>query len=120
MADTVYVAMWNVNGLLDKLKRGVVLRHAKRLGVDVLLLQETHLMGNKAPFLARFGFSQVFHAGFTRGSRGVAILVRSHVPLKVDSVSADRLRRYLMITGELERGPCSFCCIYSLPPPPCY
>ena len=43
MDDSVRVVTWNVNGLLDKIKRGAVLRYAKHLGADILLLQETHV-----------------------------------------------------------------------------
>ena len=46
---------WNVNGLLDKIKRGVVLKHTCRSNPDIALLQETHLLGHNTPFLARMG-----------------------------------------------------------------
>ena len=115
MAEYVHVVTWNVNGLLDKIRRGAILRHAKRLGADILMIQETHLMGNKTPFLARYGFSQVYHAGFTRGSRGVAILIWRHVSLKMDTVQTDRLGRSIMISGVREGRPCSLCCVYAPP-----
>ena len=75
MTDT-HIITWNVNGLLDRIKRGAVLKNLKRLGPGVALLQETHLLGTRCSFLARLGFDRVFHAGHSRGSRGVAILLK--------------------------------------------
>ena len=54
--NAINIKTWNVNGLLEKIKRGAVLKAANRADVDILLFQETHLMGNKVPFLARAGF----------------------------------------------------------------
>ena len=71
------VITWKVNGLLDCIKRGAVLRNLKRLASDVVMLQETHLMGTKCGYLGRMGFDRLFHAGFTRG---VAILLRRSFP----------------------------------------
>ena len=116
MDDSVRVVTWNVNGLLDKIKRGAVLRYAKRLGADILLLQETHMLGTKLPFLARYGYTQVFHAGFSRGSRGVAILIRGSVPLVVTKVTRDRLGRYVLVSGSMGGHPYTFCSVYAPPP----
>lgn len=54
---------WNVRGVQDKIKRGAVLKQAKRLEIDVLFMQETHMMGSRPPCLACYGFEQVFHSG---------------------------------------------------------
>ena len=116
MDDSIRVVTWNVNGMLDKIKRGAVLRYAKTLGAGILLLQETHLMGTKLPFLARYGYAQIFHAGFTRGSRGVAVLVRKDVPLVVSKVTQDRLGRYILISGSMGGRLYTFCSVYAPPP----
>ena len=116
MADFIRVVTWNVNGLLNKIKRGAVLRYAKTSGAGILLLQETHLMGDKLPFLARYGYTQIYHAGFTRGSRGVAILVRRDVPLVVTKVSQDRLGRFILVSGCMGGRLYTFCSVYARPP----
>ena len=72
--SAISVMTWNVSGL-DKMKKEAVLRAAHRAEVDILLLQETHLMGNHAPFLAWAGFGYAYHSGFVRGSRGEGILI---------------------------------------------
>ena len=79
LRSDIKVMTWNVNGLLDKIKRGAVLKVAQRAEADILLLQETHLMGNKVPCLTRAGFGYAYHSGFTRGSRGVGILLRGYL-----------------------------------------
>ena len=116
MDDYIKVVTWNVNGLLDRIKRGAVLRCAKRMGADVLLLQETHMLGTKLPFLARYGYTQVFHAGFSRGSRGVAILTRGSLPLVVTKVVQDRLGQYVLVSGSIRGRLYAFCSVYAPPP----
>ena len=92
---------WNVNGLLDKIKKGAVLRAALRAEVDILLLQETHLLGNNTPFLARVGFGSAYHSGFVRGSRGVGILIRRWLKFQQARTWHDKMGRYVGVTGTL-------------------
>lgn len=61
---------WNVNVLGDKLKRCIVLQHIKRHSPGVVLLQESHLVGNTCKALNRWVYKLVAHSGFTTGSRG--------------------------------------------------
>lgn len=79
-ATGLRIVSWNISGVLDQIKQGAVLRQAKRYGADSLMLQETHLSCTKAMCLLRYGYAQVFHAGFTRGSRGVAVLIHKLGP----------------------------------------
>ena len=72
------VITWNVNGLLDKFTCSVVLKTAKLYYPQILLLQETHIMGHRCPLLTSYGYGRVYHAGFTGRSCGVAILLHNH------------------------------------------
>lgn len=76
----LHIVSWNIRGILDKAKRGAVIRQAKHLGADVLMLQEMHLMGTKTPCLSLFGYDLVYHSGFVRGSRGTLLLIHHRVP----------------------------------------
>ena len=96
MAKT-QILTWNVNGLLDCIKRGAVLRYLKRLCPEVVMLQETHLMGTKCGFLGRMGFDRVYHAGYTRGSRGVAILLKQTFPFIATGSRADPQGRFIAV-----------------------
>ena len=80
---------WNVNGLGDKIKRGIVSQYIKRLGPDVVLLQETHMLGNMCKALDRGGYKMIAYSGFTRGSRGVCILAKKSLPLTVNRKWSD-------------------------------
>ena len=94
------IMTWNLNGTLHTIKQGAVLRAARKANPDVLL-HETHLVGNRCPFLARMNFTKVLHAGFHRGFMWVAMLLRAHVPLKITQTWHDRFGKFVAITGLL-------------------
>lgn len=81
------------------------------------MLQETHLLGTKVPCLLRYGFAQAFHAGFTRGSRGVAILVHKRVPYLHNKSWVDTQGRYLFIQGTIYGEQITLGSIYAPPRP---
>lgn len=91
---------WNVNGLGDRIKRGIVLQYLKRQTPDLVLLQETHIQGISYCALNRWGYKLQAHAGYTRGSRGVGILVRSALPFQVQKVTRDPLGRFVSVSGR--------------------
>ena len=51
-------------------------QYLRRLRPDFALLQQTHLLGTNCAFIGRGTYKLLVHAGFTSGSRGVAILVK--------------------------------------------
>ena len=114
MGDTQIVT-WNVNGLLDRIKRGAVLSCLKRMGPEVAMLQKTHLMGTKCEFLGRFGFNRVYHAGFARGSRGVAIILKKSFPFAVLGSRSDPLGRFVAVWGKIDGEAYNFVSVY-MPP----
>ena len=114
MGDFQFIT-WNVNGLLDRRKRGAVLRCIKRIDPAVALLQETHLLGTKSNFLGRFGYNRVVHAGFSRGSSGSAILIQRSFPFTQSGSHSDPLRRFDAIWDWAERRAFNFISVY-IPP----
>lgn len=111
----LHIMSWNVNGLLDNVKRTAALRYCQHHMVDLLLFQETHLVGHHCSFLARYGFSEVWHAGFSRGSRGVAILARRGLPLVVRHATRDPHGRFIILEGSLGDQPLNLISVYSPP-----
>lgn len=107
---------WNVNGLNNKIKRGLVFQYVRKLKPDFLLLQETHLLGQECNFLARSYFGNTVHAGFGTGSRGVAILIRKSLPFKQRSVLRDKSGRFIKIEGTLNGRDIAIVNIYAPPP----
>ena len=70
-------------------------------------------MGNHTPFLVRLGFNQAIHAGFHRGSQGVAILVRSRFPFQITKIWKDKLGRYVEASGDYQGTTLSVQCLYA-------
>ena len=79
------------------------------------MLQETHLLGANYNFLGRLGFDRVFHAGFTRGSRGVAILLKKTFPFIPVGHSTDPQGRFVEVWGHAEGISYNFVSAY-VPP----
>lgn len=106
---------WNVNGLGNKIKRTIVLQHIKRHRPDIVLLQETHLMGNTYRALDRFGYRLIAHSGFTSGARGVGILLRTALPATLLDTWTDNMGGYVAVALRWEGRVLCICSCY-IPP----
>lgn len=115
MRPELKLMAWNVNGLGDKIKRGIVLQFIKRHAPDVILLQDTHLLGNKCTALDRGGYRMESHAGFTASSRGTGIVLKKNFPLIVERTWVDKLGRYMALSGKWEGENINIVSIY-VPP----
>ena len=60
-SNTLKVVSFNVNGILNPIKRGKILSKLRREGAQVAFLQETHLSEIEHAKLRRWGFKHVFH-----------------------------------------------------------
>ena len=109
------IMTWNVNGLLDHIKRSALMRYLQGIGPAVALLQETHLLGTKCSFLERRGYDNVFHAGFTRGSRGAAILLHRSLPFTVTDSKSEPGVRFVAVWGLMEGRKCKLVSVYAPP-----
>lgn len=99
-STTLKVLSWNVNGLGNRIKRSIVLQYLHRHSPNVVLIQETHLKGQRYCALDRYGYKLVAHAGYSSGSRGVGILVKTATPLVVANISHDSLGRFVALSGR--------------------
>lgn len=91
------VCTWNIRGSHSKIKRKKVLSALRKEGVDIALLQETHL--NDAEHLKLQ--QHVFFSSFTSKSRGVAILIKKSVPFKVIECIKDTHGRYVLLKATI-------------------
>lgn len=76
MSNKSSLCSWNICGLNDKRKRGVMAQILRTMRIDVLCIQETHITWNIRKWLNDLGMDIL---GFTKQSsstRGVAILMR--------------------------------------------
>lgn len=99
--QTLNLCTWNVNGVHTPVKRKKVLTYLKREGVQIALLQETHLNDKEHLKLQQEGVGQVFFSSFTPRSRGVAILFKKGLPFQLVNCIKDTGGRYLTVKGVL-------------------
>ena len=92
--------VWNCGGLNAPHKRASTLSLLKNKKVDIALLQETHLLRADAGRLAnRFYYTIAFSAA-TSKTKGVAIVAKRNLPLKVLSSWADDAGRIVITKVE--------------------
>lgn len=78
--QAIKIATYNVNGLVNPIKRSKILTKLKRDKVEVAFLQETHLSDTEHAKLKRMGFKYQFSSSYANGHRrGVAILISSKI-----------------------------------------
>uniref|UniRef100_A0A3P9HFR2 exodeoxyribonuclease III n=1 Tax=Oryzias latipes TaxID=8090 RepID=A0A3P9HFR2_ORYLA len=91
----------NVKGINHVIKRRKVLSMLKKDGVQIALLQETHLTNLEHLKLKRDWVGQIYYSSFNSKSRGVAILIHQNLALTVDKVIQHADGRYILVTGLL-------------------
>lgn len=117
-SNRLRVCTWNIRGSHNPIKRKKVLSFLKKENIDIALLQETHLDDKEHLKLQQGGFGQVFFSSFTSRSRGVAILVKKNLPLKVLNCVKDKFGRFVIINGTLQGQNISIMNIYFPPAHP--
>ncbi len=102
----------NVRGLNSPVKRGKVYAHLKKLGAEIVFLQETHIKTTtkfsiKAPWM-----SQVYQSNLSNKARGVAIIIKKYVPFIHKQTIKDVNGRYLVMCGEINSLPITLVNVY--------
>lgn len=92
---------FNVNGLNGPIKRKRVLTYLKKLKVDLVFLQETHLTAQEHKKLKREWVGQVVSSSFNSRARGVAILVNKNTPLEILDTDIDSSGRYVFVNCRI-------------------
>lgn len=87
---SVKVATYNVNGLGNPIKRSKVMSKLKREGIEVAVLQETHLTQIEHEKLKKWRYNQ-YSSSYSQGSRrGVAILITGKLNFECTYEKKDR------------------------------
>lgn len=95
-------ATFNINGVLNPVKRGKILSKLKKDKIQVAFLQETHLNDSEHAKLNRSGFKHVFFSSYGSGRRrGVATLISGAVNFEYISEHKDKDGRFVMVTGRI-------------------
>lgn len=83
------ILVWNYCGLNAPHKRVSTLTLLKRRNVDIALLQETHLLKTDIARLANRFFHTIAFSSADTKTKGVAIVARRSLPLKITASWAD-------------------------------
>ena len=99
----IKVVSFNVNRVLNPIKRSKILSKLRREGARVAFLQETHLTEVEHSKLKRGGFKHLFCSSYKSGHRrGAAILISNQVQYEHISETKDKEGRYVMIIGRID------------------
>lgn len=97
------IASFNINGVLNPVKRERILSKLKKDQIQVAFLQETHLNDSEHAKLNKQGFKHVCFSSHGSGRRrGVATLISKAVNYEHISEYNDKEGRFVMVTGKLE------------------
>lgn len=114
--QTLKVISFNVNGILNPVKRRQILTKMKRENAQIVFLQETHLIPSEHEKLKRMGFSRVYYSSYKSGHRrGVATLISQQIPFEQVSEISDKEGRYIIVTGKIHDVIITICNIYAPP-----
>ena len=107
------IASFNINGVLNPVKRWKILSKLKKDKIQIALLQETHLNDSEHAKLNKSGFKHVYFSSHGSGRRrGVAILISSAVNYEHISEHKDKEGRFVMVTGKIEGTVISLLNVY--------
>jgi len=112
---TIKVSTYNVNGLGNPIKRSKVMAKLKREGVEVALLQETHLTNLEHDKLKKWKFSQFSSSCGQVSKRGVVILISSKLHFECIYEKKDTDGRFVLVRGYLQGVLFTFLNVY-VPP----
>ena len=99
--DSFSILSWNVRGLNSKFKRATLFQYLKTRSPQLILLQETHLMGSKILTLKKPWVQRAIHATYSTYARGVSILIHKNFPCVIEEVRADPLGKYVILVFTL-------------------
>lgn len=105
----------NVNGLNNNVKRKKILQQLNREKGDILFLQETHLTQIEHKKLSKVTNAQIFSSSFNSKRRGVATIIKSHIPFEKTKCIQDKEGRFVMVIGKIETTEISLINVYYPP-----
>ena len=96
----INILAWNCGGLNAPHKRASTLSLLKRKNVDIALLQEMHLLKADAGRLANKFFHTIAFSSADTKSKGVAIVVRRNLPIRIITSWTDDTGRIVITQVE--------------------
>ena len=105
----------NVNGLNNYIKRRKILQQLEKEKGDILFLQETHLTQEEHKKLGRIANAQIYSSSYTSSRRGVATIIKNHVPFQQTKTIVDKEGRFVLVLGKIENVEITLINIYYPP-----
>ena len=87
----------NCRGLNDYSKRKDVFHFLRAKKYDIYLLQDTHFLKEKEPFIRSEWGSEIIFNSYSSQSRGVAILFSNNIDFKVHEIFKDEKGNLLIL-----------------------
>lgn len=100
MGDLTFL-VWNCDGLNAPHKRTSVLTLLRRKKIDLALLQETHLLEQDLKRIANKFYHIIASSSYHTMTRGVAVVVRRSLPIKMLDIWTDKEGRLVIAKIEL-------------------
>ena len=103
MAVRTYISIitLNVNGLNALTKRQILAEWIQKQDPYICCLQETHFRLQDTYRLKVKGWKNIFHENGKQKKAGVAILISDKIDLKIEKITRDKERHYIMIKGSI-------------------
>ena len=95
------ILVWNAGGLNTPHKRTSVLSLLRRKKVDIALIQETHLLNPDSKRLANRFYHVIVSSSVNTKTRGVVVVTRRNLPIKVLDIRADNVGRMVIVKAEI-------------------
>ena len=101
MGSEIKINSINVRGLRGFIKRSDILLKSKQEGINVLCLQETHLLNNDLNSLKNTWNVNYFISGKARNAGGVLIVLNNNFEYKIHNKTIDEDGRFIILDIEL-------------------
>ena len=95
------LSTFNCRGLQNPVKRRKIFHYIRNSQSDIIYLQETHSDKNYENFWKNQWGELAWFSSYSSNSRGVAILIRNTISVKVDSMFKDPNGRFLILNAFL-------------------
>lgn len=103
----------NIGGMLSPAKRKKILLYLKKSKLDIVYLQETHLLPPEVAKLGSLGWKVLASASFSSKARGVVILVKAASDIVIHSTVSDPQGRFTIADVTINGYRSVLCNLYA-------
>ena len=111
-ASKLNIISANIRGFNDKQKRGGFFLHIRKVNPDIVCLCDTRLNENQSLIMAQETNMRHFSSQVDRAARGVCILVKKSLPIKISNIEKSNSGNYVKIECNYDGNTFNLICIY--------